>query len=72
METKYYYMKIPKEWLVQITFGSRLGKKYCQDIIKLLNENNYKNVTINSIQLSHDTFELSKVSYNSTLDKRIE
>lgn len=65
IETKNYYMIIPREWLKQITFGFRLDDQHCQKITEILKENGYENVSINTIQLSHDTFELSTVLYKS-------
>lgn len=63
IETKNYYMTIPKKWLKQITFGFRLDNQHCQEITETLKENGYENISINTIQLSHDTFELSTVLY---------
>lgn len=70
IDTSDYYMTIPKKWLKQITFGFRLENQYCQDIINILNENGYKNVSINKIETNHDTFELSTLPYIATIKKR--
>lgn len=69
IDTCHFYMTIPKEWLKEIIFGFRLNDEYCQDIITILNENGYKNVSINKIQFSHGTAELSAVPYITTTEK---
>lgn len=58
INTNNYHAIIPKEWLKEITFGLRLNKKYCSEIVEIIKEAGYNDVLFNKAKMAHDEFRV--------------
>ena len=58
INTSGYHAILPKSWLKEITFGLRLDRKYCDEIVDIINNNEYTNVTYKKARMAHGEFRI--------------
>ena len=63
INTSAYNAVLPREWLKEITFGLRLDKEYCDEIIKTVKDSNYRHVSFKKAKMAHDEFRIVKTEY---------
>lgn len=63
IDTSDYYAVLPSEWLKEITFGLRLDKKYCDEIIATINSSGYANVEFKKEKMAHGEFRIISKPY---------
>ena len=63
INTSAYHATLPREWLTEITFGLRLDKKYCDEIIKTITDSKYPNVSFRKAKMAHDEFRIVNTEY---------
>lgn len=63
INTSSYHAVLPTAWLKEITFGLRLDRKYCDEIIATINGSGYDNVEFKKAKMAHGEFRIISEPY---------
>lgn len=63
IDTSGYHAVLPTAWLKEITFGLRLDRKYCDEIVKAIDGSGYNNVAFKKAKMAHGEFRIISEPY---------